>query len=101
MVLSNLIYQCGPVHRLSASQIRGLGTRLACLLTCSGPGTSGGPTAHRVRGVSAWCLRSVHIVRDVADQNKSRGWCTAATNSIPVADCSRYRKVWLISAHRY
>ena len=29
--------------------------------------------ASGVRGVSAWCLRSVHIVRDVADQEHSDG----------------------------
>ena len=54
------------VSRLS--QTRGLGTRLACLLTWSGSGMSGEPTARGVRGVSAWCSRSVHIVHVVADQ---------------------------------
>ena len=37
-------------------------------VTWSGSGTSGEPTAHRVRGVSAWCSRSVHVVHVVADQ---------------------------------
>ena len=42
--------------------------RLACLLTWSGSGTSGEPTA---RGVSTWCSRSVHVVHVVADQEHS------------------------------
>ena len=73
--------------RLSASQTRGLGTRLACLLTgtWSGSGTSGGPMACGVCGVSAWCSRSVHAVQVVANQEHSdcavpryryrRNWC--------------------------
>ena len=32
---------------------------------------SGEPTARGVRGVSAWCLRSIHIVLVVADQEHS------------------------------
>ena len=43
------------------------GTRLACLLTWSGSGTSGEPTAYGVRSVSAWCSRSIHVVHIVAD----------------------------------
>ena len=53
------------------SQTRGLGTRLMCLLTWSGSGTSGEPTARGDCGVSAWCSRSVHIVHVVADQEHS------------------------------
>ena len=45
--------------------------RLACLLTRSGSGKGGGPTAHGVCGVSAWCWKSVHIVHVVADQEHS------------------------------
>ena len=37
----------------------------------SGSGTSGEPTARRVRGVSTWCSRSVHVVHVVADQEHS------------------------------
>ena len=50
-----------------------LGTRLAYLLTRSGPDTSSGttPTAHGVRSTSAWCSRSVHVVHVVADQELS------------------------------
>ena len=44
-----------------------------------GSGTSGGPTACEVRGVSAWCLWSVHVVHVVADQEHSD--CT-----VPVRD---------------
>ena len=55
------------------SQTGGLGTRLAYLLTRSRPGTSSAPTpkAHGVRGMSAWCSRSVHVIHVVADQELS------------------------------
>ena len=42
--------------------------REACLLAWSGSGTSGGSIACGVRGVSAGCSRSVHIVHIVTDQ---------------------------------
>ena len=71
MVSSNLIGQRGPACHLSASQTRGLGTRLACLLTWSGSGLSGGPTSRGVRGVSTWCSRNVHVAQVVADQEQS------------------------------
>ena len=43
--------------RLSASQTRGPGIRLACLLTGRDL-ARGGPTAGRVLGVNALCLRA-------------------------------------------
>ena len=60
------------------SQTRGLGTRLACL-PWSGSGTSGESAARGVRGVSAWCSRSVHVLHVVADQ-RLRG------TTVPVQD---------------
>ena len=59
------------MRRLSAGHTRGLETRLACLLTWSGSHMSGRPTAHGIRGVSAWCSRSAHVVHVVADQEHS------------------------------
>ena len=56
------------MRRLSAGQIRSMRVRLACLLTWSGSGMSGGPMARGVHGVSAWCSRRVHVVHVVADQ---------------------------------
>ena len=45
--------------------------RLACLLTWLKSVTSGGPTAGRVRGVNAWCSRSVDVLCVVANQEHS------------------------------
>ena len=45
--------------------------RLVCLLTWSVSGTSGGPTAHGVRSVSAWRSRSVCIAHVVVNQEHS------------------------------
>ena len=45
--------------------------KLAYLLTRSGSGTSGGPTAGRVHGANGCCSRSIDIVHVVADQEHS------------------------------
>ena len=45
--------------------------RLASLLTRSGSGTSGGPTAGRVCDMNAWCSMNVNVVHVMADQEHS------------------------------
>ena len=59
------------MHHFSASQTRGLGPRLACLLTWLGSSTSGIPMASGSPPCKRCCSRSVHIVHVVADQEHS------------------------------